>query len=34
MPTIVEALACKVVTKFSIGGDFVLALGLDYNEYG
>ena len=34
MPQIVETLAAKSVTQVSVGMDFVIALGQDYDENG
>ncbi|CDW78422.1 UNKNOWN [Stylonychia lemnae] len=34
MPSIIESLQFKQVTQISIGGDFCIALGQDFDEYG
>jgi hypothetical protein len=34
MPQLVESLAYKQVSMVSVGLDFMLALGLDYDQFG
>lgn len=34
MPQLVEGLAFKQVSQVSVGLDFMLALGLDYDQFG
>ena len=34
MPQLVESLAFKQVSQVAVGLDFMLALGLDYDQFG
>jgi hypothetical protein len=34
MPQLVESLAYKQVSQVAVGLDFMLALGLDYDQFG
>jgi hypothetical protein len=34
MPTIVDSLSQKIVTQVSVGLEFIVSLGQDFDEYG